>query len=78
MFCSALQSNIIPVLSGSSDMRRTKTNQKAAPIGYPLQLEPNRFVMVFACLMLSVFATIDAYEQTASEILFYMVSLLVE
>lgn len=30
--------------------------------------------MVFACLMLSVFATIDAYEATASAILFYMVS----
>lgn len=30
--------------------------------------------MVFACLMLSVFATIDAYEQTASAVLFYMVS----
>lgn len=30
--------------------------------------------MVFACLMLSVFATIDAYETTASEVLFYMVS----
>ena len=30
--------------------------------------------MVFACLMLSVFATIDQYEQTASAILFYMVS----
>lgn len=31
--------------------------------------------MVFACLMLSVFATIDEYERTASAILFYMVSL---
>lgn len=30
--------------------------------------------MVFACLMLSVFATIDEYEATASAILFYMVS----
>lgn len=30
--------------------------------------------MVFACLMLSVFATIDAYERTASAVLFYMVS----
>lgn len=30
--------------------------------------------MVFACLTLSVFATIEEYEQTASLILFYMVS----
>lgn len=31
--------------------------------------------MVFACLMLSVFATIDDYEQKASVVLFYMVSI---
>ena len=30
--------------------------------------------MVFACLMLSVFATIDQYEKRATVILFYMVS----
>lgn len=30
--------------------------------------------MVFACLILSVFATIDAYEAEAARILFHMVS----
>ena len=32
------------------------------------------FFMVFACLVLSVFATIDEYEETASVILLKMVS----
>lgn len=49
---------------------------RPVPSRRPRRHPPNvySFVMVFACLMLSVFATIDAYEQTASVVLFYMVS----
>lgn len=31
-----------------------------------------RFLMVFTCLALSVFSTIDEYEQEATDLLFYL------
>lgn len=37
----------------------------------------NRFVMVFACLALSVFSTIDEFQETADVALLYMEGLVV-
>lgn len=50
-------------------------NSPLGPTGTGRSNAARSFVMVFACLMLSVFATIDAYEATASVVLFYMVSM---
>lgn len=45
----------------------------AVPVS-PLTLSPRRFLLVFSCLVLSVFSTIQEHQKLANECLFILVS----